>query len=173
MEYPIGFKARMVQRLTGPDAIAATTLSEEVGVAQSTLSRWKARASTILAMSKSNDSHKQPPDKRPAEEKLRLVLEASRLSDEELGAFLRKEGLHESHLETWKQSILAALGSSTKSPRRARKGSGDAKKVKALEKELRRKEKALVEAAALLMLKKKADAIWGDGDDGTGGRNDG
>ena len=39
------------------------------------------------------------------------------------------------------------------------------KRIKALERDLRRKEKALAEAAALLVLRKKAEAIWGDGED--------
>ncbi len=173
MEYPIGFKARMVQRMTGPEAITATALYDETGVAQSTLSRWKNQAGSILAMTKKSDTnqHKQPPHTRSAEEKLRLVMEANQLPGDELGAFLRKEGIHESHLEAWRKDILEALSSTTKASKKARRGGSDAKKVKALERELRRKEKALAEAAALLVLEKKVQAIWGDGDDGTGGRS--
>ncbi len=166
----------MVQRMTGPDAVSARSLAREVGVASTTLSNWQRRAGRILAMSKKNDSgkFKQPPNDRPAEEKLRLVVEAARLSDEELGAFLRREGVHEHHLIAWRRSILDALGTSSGASKKGRRGSPvDTKKIKVLEKELRRKEKALAEAAALLVLKKKADAIWGDEDDDTGGRNDG
>jgi transposase len=36
------------------------------------------------------------------------------------------------------------------------------KRAKQLEKELQKKEKALAEAATLLLLRKKAQAIWGD-----------
>ncbi len=174
MEYSTGFKARMIQRLTEPDAITAADLAKEVGVAQSSLSRWKRQAGTILDMAndtRKND-HKQPPNKRPAEEKLRLVMEAAQLSDKELGAFLRKEGVHESHLEAWRRSMLEALSSASKASKGAKRGSNEAKRVKALERELRRKDKALAETAALLVLKKKAQAIWGDEDDGTRGRND-
>lgn len=174
MQYSIGFKSRMIQRLAEPDAISAATLAEEIGVAQSTLSRWKRQAVTIVDMTNPThkDNLKQPPHDRPAEEKLRIVMEATPLSDKELGAFLRKEGVHESHLETWRQSMLNALTSPSKAPKGSKKGSHEAKRVKALERELRRKEKALAETAALLVLKKKADLIWGDGDDSTGGRND-
>ena len=50
--------------------------------------------------------------------------------------------------------------------KKKRGGSGEQKRIRELEKELRRKEKALAETAALLVLKKKANAIWGDrGDD--------
>lgn len=173
MEYTTGFRARMLQRLAGPEEISAAALAKEVGIAPSTLSRWKRESATILDMSKRTRSkQKQPPDTRPAEEKLRLVMEASRLPDEELGAFLRSEGVHESQLESWRQSMLEALSVSPKASEANKKGSVETKRVNALERELRRKEKALAETAALLVLKKKAQAIWGDGDDGTGGRND-
>ena len=164
----------MIQRLAEPDAISAAALAGEIGVAQSTLSRWKRQAGTIFDMANRTrkDNHKQPPHNRPAEEKLRIVMEAAQLSDKELGAFLRKEGVHESHLEAWRKSMLEALTNSSKASKGSRRGASDGKRVKALERELRRKEKALAETAALLVLKKKADAIWGDGDDGTGGRND-
>jgi len=163
----------MIQRLTEPDAISAAALAEEIGVAQSTLSRWKSRAGTISSMAKKTrrDSPKKPHD-RPAEEKLRIVMEAAQLSDKELGAFLRKEGVHESHLEAWRLSMLEALTSSSKASKGSRRSSSEAKKLKALERELRRKDKALAETAALLVLKKKVAEIWGDGDDGMGGRND-
>lgn len=173
MQYTRGFKARMVQRMTGPEAIGTCYLAEEVGVPPSTLSQWKSQAGKMLDMKNSDKKRqKNPPHQRSAEEKLRIVMESSRLSDEELGAFMRKEGIHESHLETWRQRMLKALSDSPKASKGTKRGNGEVKRIKALERELRRKEKALAETAALLVLKKKAQAIWGDGDDGMGGRND-
>ena len=57
-------------------------------------------------------------------------------------------------------------------PRQARRSTGDAKRIKELERELARKDKALAETAALLVLKKKVQAIWGDGDDDTNPESD-
>lgn len=106
--------------------------------------------------------------KRPqdwsAQEKLAAVLDAASLSDEELGAFLRSRGLHEAQLDEWRDQMLAGL--EPKAVPGASKAPA-AKRVRELEKELRRKDKALAETAALLVLKKKAQAIWGDGDDDT------
>jgi len=110
--------------------------------------------------------------KRPqdwsAEEKLAAVIEAATLPDEDLGAFLRRKGLHEAQLEEWRQQVLSGLASR---PARASKPTGEARRVKELEKELRRKDKALAEAAALLVLQKKVRAIWGDEDDDTAQKN--
>ena len=101
----------------------------------------------------------------PATERLRVVMEASRLRDEELGAFLRREGLDEAIIAEWKAAVLEALGPQPKL-------SADSKRVRELEKELRRKDKALAETAALLVLKKKVQAIWGDEADPTGSKSD-
>jgi hypothetical protein len=101
---------------------------------------------------------------RSAEEKVRIVVAASALAPAELGAFLRREGVHEAEVEQWRAAILEALESGVA------KGSGrsaDGKRIKELERELRRKDKALAETAALLVLQKKVREIWGDGDDGT------
>ena len=87
-------------------------------------------------------------------------MEADALGDEELGAFLRRHGLHEAELEEWRAAALAGLGDGG-GPR------NEGKRVRELEREVRRKDKALAEAAALLVLQKKVQAIWGDGDDDT------
>jgi len=167
--YTDGFKARMVQRMAGPEEISACALSKEVGVHQPTLSRWLRQARTVSQMGESGDDKKRNKTKSTrqwkAEDKLRVVQEAATLSDEELGAFLRREGLHMALLEEWRALVMAALSAPTKS--KSRKPSPEAKKIRALEKELNRKEKALAEVAALLVLKKKAAEIWGDGDDDT------
>jgi hypothetical protein len=115
-------------------------------------------------MSKSKGRKPKSTKQWTAEEKHRVVVEASSLAEEELGEFLRREGLHSAQIEEWTALAVAALG--TSKPAR-RKASPEAKRIKELERELRRKEKALAEAAALLILKKKAQAIWGDEDDDT------
>ncbi|MDP7573398.1 MAG: transposase [Myxococcota bacterium] len=107
--------------------------------------------------------------KRPqdwtAEEKLQAVIEAVSVPEEELGAFLRRQGLHEAQLREWRQQVLQGL---EKAPARgSKKRTPEGRRVRQLERELDRKDKALAEAAALLILKKKAQAIWGDEDDDT------
>ena len=95
-----------------------------------------------------------------AEEKLDAVLEHEKLEEEQRGKYLREKGLYSVHIEGWKSQIIEGL----KSSRSGKKDPRD-KKIKELERELGRKEKALAETAALLVLKKKAQAIWGDGED--------
>lgn len=165
--YSEGFKAQMVKRMTGPDALSAKALGRQVGLGQSTLSRWLLEAGT-LAFVKKRDPGGRP---RGAREKLRLVLEASRLTESELGAFLRREGVHEVELAEWRTTITEAL-EGTRPVAVSRERADDKRRLKQLERELARKDKALAEAAALLVLKKKAREIWGDEDDDTDGKND-
>ena len=171
-EYSEKFKRKMVQRMSGPSPTSATSLSKEVGVAQATLSRWLVAAGTIGGMKKKDLIHSDPPPRRAEdrspEQKLRLVAEAAQLRESELGAFLRREGLHEADLEAWRQSMLGAL---RPGPSKHTK-SVEARRVRELETELRRKDKALAEAAALLVLQKKVRALWGEEDDDTKKEND-
>ena len=119
-------------------------------------------------MSRRKIKVQRPNDRTPAE-KLRLVNEASTLSDEELGEFLRKNGIHNAQLEQWRQDALGGLGAPLRKP--SGKNTSEAKRIRELERDLTRKDKALAETAALLVLKKKAQAIWGDEDDDTTPRN--
>lgn len=164
--YSASFKSRMVQKMTAPDGPSATALAREVGVHQSTLSRWCRQAARVAGMSEERSPQLRRPQDWTAAEKLEAVLKAVALSEEELGGFLRREGLHRTHLDQWREQMLVGLDTKP-SRRRLAKG----RRVRELEKELRRKDAALAETAALLVLKKKVAAIWGDEDDGTCPRN--
>lgn len=167
--YSRGFKARMVQRMSGPESISATRLAQEVGVSQNTLSRWLRQAGGVKRNGSVSDEKPGRPDELPSFEKLRLVMEAASLSDEDLGEFLRKNGIHEAQLEQWRKAAVGAL--EPQKPSRRRK-SPEAKRIQELERELNRKDKALAEVTALLALKKKLETLMGDGDESTTPRND-
>ena len=141
-------------------------------LSQSSLSSWLREAGKVVVMTKNDKSTrgKEQAPRRPkdwsVEEKMRVLTEAASLPPEKLGDLLRREGLHEADLEQWSQSVREVL--SAQSVKRSRSNNAkDKKRIKALERELRRKDKALAEAAALLILKKKAQAIWGDEEDDT------
>jgi len=172
--YTDSFKAKMVQRLSAPNAISAIRLSKEVGVSQSQLSRWLQVARTVNPMTKERPSEHavQAGSARSAEEKLRIVIAAAALGPSELGAFLRREGVHEAELDQWRAAVMDAAKSALDGAAAKPSSRGaDTKRIKELERELRRKDKALAETAALLVLQKKVQEIWGDADDDTGEGN--
>lgn len=166
MPYPATFRQQMVKKLCGPGSVSAMQLSRQSGVPQQTLSRWL-RDAKLNGMTK-HSTKDMPLPRRPhdwnAEQRLEAVAQAATMDDEELGAFLRRSGLKSADLDRWKASMLRAL--QPEAQRRAKRRRGEEqKRIRALEKELRRKEKALAETAALLTLKKKVQEIWGDPDD--------
>ncbi len=182
--YAAAFRAKMVQRLVGPKAVPANQLAQEVGIHQSTLSRWL-RDAQHRDMGTSNGSEQPPrasastkeiaPRKRSAEDKVRLVFAAEALAAEDLGALLRREGVHDAELAAWRTAVKTAAVTALNgtAQRAAPVRSAERKRILELERELRRKDKALAEAAALLVLEKKLQALWGDGDDDTDMRSAG
>jgi transposase-like protein len=87
-------------------------------------------------------------------------MSAAKLPDEELGAFLREHGLHSEHLTLWDQELRESMAENTS--KKDQETAQLKKRVRSLEKELARKDKALAETTALLVLKKKLDALMGD-----------
>ena len=145
--YSAAFKARVVKRLVGPQAVSATQLAEAVGVPQPTLSRWVRELRSGEAMPRRSHAG------RTGAEKLRVVQAAAALDEAALGALLRREGLQMADLTAWRQAAEQALDAK---PTRPKPGASvEAKRVQELERELARKERALAEAAALLVLKKR------------------
>ena len=177
MVYSETIRARMLRRMVGPGAVSANALAQETGISQSALSKWLKEAGSVRAMPKKDEPPEEPPPgsarRRPrewmTEEKLRVLVETSDLEGEALGEYLRRRGLHKEQVEGWLSDAKEAL----EGPRTKRRRSvGESKRVKELERELRRKEKALAETAALLVLRKKLNALWGDGEDDTDDRNE-
>ena len=106
------------------------------------------------------------PENWSGENKLAVVIETASLNEEQLSEYCRRKGLYAEQIARWKEGAIAGNESSrslTKAERQALKE--ERKKNRYLEKELNRKEKALAETAALLVLKKKAQALWGEPED--------
>src|SRR5262249_17932382 len=128
--YSPAFRAKMVQRMTGPNAVSACQLEQETGMRQETLSKWLRDARTLTPM-----PPKKPPPAptRSVEDKARIVSEASKLEGEAQLAYLQREGVRVAELEQWRLA-LADEG---------RPARGTANQIRRLERELARKDKAL------------------------------
>jgi transposase len=174
-QYSEKFRARMVEKLAGPSAMTSVALAAETGVPQPTLSRWLREATTLRRkMAKRQDDEDQKlvaadaPQRTP-EEKFSLVLEAANVPEAELGEWLRRKGVHAAQLEDWRAQALGGLKGQVQQRKEA---AAEARHIRQLERELVRKDKALAEAAAIIVLQKKVQAIWGDEDDDTNEKKD-
>ena len=92
-----------------------------------------------------------------AEAKLKAIVETAGLAEDELGLYLRREGVYSHQITAWRAEVLTHLA-----PRPTPKKDARDETIRQLEREIVRKDKALAEASALLILQKKVDLIWGN-----------
>lgn len=151
------FKDRVTARILSRGSRTVAEICEEEGVISSTAANWLSLRAKPSAMKKDKNSYKWNPEK-----KLKALLETASLTESELGTYLRKEGLFSSQLDEWKKEFLTSMTVAQKS--KPAKDDRD-QKIKSLEKEILRKDKALAEASALLILQKKVNLIWGHSDE--------
>lgn len=156
MGHTEGFKKAVVQKLLMPNSIGINALSREIGINRRTIFDWREEYKNDILNSKKD--HELIPEDWPFEVKYEAVIESKQFTDEKLGEWLRKNGVKTEHLEKWNEE-LKAMAKSKDNNDELKKAN---KRIKELERELRIKEKALVEAAALLLLKKKVELLWGD-----------
>ena len=137
-------------------------LSEELGISKSTLYQW------IRTKSKQENQHSisiesKHSAKWSSEDKFHVVLETYTLTEEELAAYCRRKGIYIDDVKDWRKQCYKANATTLRDPQKIDEElKAEKLRNKQLEKELRIKEKALAETAALLVLRKKANAIWGD-----------
>ena len=145
-QYSEGFRERAVQMMMAPAAKSVAPVSRETGASEQTLYNWRNR---LRHEGKAVPADPSNPESWNGENKLAV-------NEEELAEYCRGKGLYVEQIVRWREAAIA--GAETQRPLSAaerRELVQDRKKIRQLEKELRRKEKALAEAAALLLLQKK------------------
>jgi transposase-like protein len=156
-------KSAVLKRMLPPDSVAIGQLSREEGIAASTLFSWRAEARAKGQLLPDADAG---PAGWSSRDKFAAVLETAALNEADLGEYCRKHGLYPAQIKAWRAACEQANDWDRASTVRLGQATKDEKKrVKELERELARKEKALAETAALLVLRKKAAAIWGGDED--------
>ena len=157
--YSVAFKQKMVQRLTGKNAVSASELARETGVRQQNPSRWLEDARSLSLVG----SEKTRAREWTVEQKAKMLAGAAGLTGEQLSSYLEREGVRLADFESWRLALEEG----------GRASASTTKRIRQLERELARKEKALAEAAALLVLKKKVASFYEEAeDDDTSEEND-
>lgn len=156
-------KEAILKKMAPPHSMTVAELASQEGISTATLYNWRKAARQRGAVLPSNSA---TPNNWSSEEKFRIVIETAPMTEAELSEYCRKNGLYPEQIEAWKMACMSANAVSDEESKRNQKaGKAEKKRIKKLEAELRRKEKALAETAALLTLSKKAEAIWGHKDE--------
>jgi transposase-like protein len=163
MRYSPERKEAVLKKMLAPHNRSLRELSTEEGISEATLYNWRKEARAKGLLMPDGDSG---PAGWSARDKFAAVMESAALNEQQTAEYCRRKGLYPHQLEQWRQACEAANDwdrHSTLKLKAEQKTSRQ--RIKALEKELQRKEKALAEAAALLVLQKKVQAIWGESED--------
>lgn len=164
-QYTNEFKASILKRLEPPSNKTVPQISDELGIPTSTIYQWIRTNNKKKNQDIVPGKHK-PSSKWSSEDKFYVVLETYTLTEEGLAEYCRRKGLYVDEVKSWREQCLNANATINKNPKKLEEELNEEKKrTKDLEKDLRKKEKALAETAALLVLRKKAQAIWGDPED--------
>jgi len=169
-KFTTSFKIQAVEKaLSRNENTTLTDIANSLSIGASTLSKWIVKAKNQEFETASYDEiTSMSNDKRPQdwtlEERLNMVVACASLNDEELNEHCRAKGLYPHHIKQWKLDFINGNTSKQKavSPSEIKTLKHENKSLK---KELNRKDKALAETAALLVLKKKVHEIWGNDED--------
>lgn len=162
-KYSEEFKYSIMLKMMPPQNQSISDIAKETGLSEGTLHKWRKQARAKGLAVPGND---QEVERWSTQDKFSIVLETAPLNEAEMAEYCRKKGLYVEQVQAWRDACMQANGGVAQQATRLQKELRQKdKEVKKLEQELRRKEAALAETAALLVLRKKANAIWGDGED--------
>ena len=160
MGYPKERKEAVLKKMLPPNNRPIPVIAREEGISEATLYNWRKAARAEGRLLPDGDS---TPAGWSSADKFAAVLETAALNEQELAEYCRERGLYPAQIQQWREACAQANDwecSQNKRLQEARRS--DEKRIRKLEKELRHKEKALAETAALLVLSKKLEAICGD-----------
>ena len=149
------FKDRAVARLLPPESAAIDVVAREVGIGTGTLERWR------------EDARSRPARRRAwtAAGRLEAVVTTAAMNEADKSGWCRTHGVYPEELAKWRASATTALAAPEEQRASPQATRHDRKRIKELERELLRKDRALAETAALLVLSKKVQAIFNKGED--------
>ena len=159
--YSEDFKQSAIKKLLAPGSPGLSATARKMGIAPTTLFGWKKKYASHAIMKKSKDIKTK---EWTPEQKLNAIILTASMSENELGEYLRSNGLHSSDIESFKESALTGFKSKGR-PKLDPEVVKLRKNTKKLEKDLNRTERALAEQSARIILLKKSHEIWGDPED--------
>jgi transposase-like protein len=162
--YSEAVKADVRRRMSPPNRQSVVEIARELGIHAITLYKWRKawrlQGEVVPASEKEAEGWS-------AADKFTVVLETAGLNATELGGYCRERGLYPEQVDRWRKAAQDAnaqpLLTMSEQKDLQKRHQEAQREIKRLQQELRRKDKALAEAAALLIASKKIQAYWGEG----------
>lgn len=168
-KYTDAIKASVLSKALAPNAPSVIELAKEFNIPSPTVYSWM---HNMKKKSNNKARIQQRPKDQSAASKLQAVMDTAGKTEQEQSAYCRTQGIYYNQIEAWKQQMLESLGATMRSTDKApntKENKAVSQQIqdemRQLKSDLNRKDKALAELTALLVLKKKADLLWGDNED--------
>lgn len=162
--YAKSVKDDAVAKLMPPQSMSISEVSKLTGISEQSLYNWRKQSRNKGLVVPGNQKKSE---KWSSSEKFAVVIEVANMNEAQISEYCRKKGIFPEQVEQWRTACMQANEAQPKQLSKSEKQQAvkELQKVKRLERELRRKDKALAETAALLVLQKKAQEIWGVDED--------
>jgi transposase len=160
---PKARKQAVLSKMLSPNPLTVSALAKQEGISEATLYNWRKQ---LRQEGRPVPEHDRTSENWSAETKFAVVVETAALTETELAEYCRSKGLYPEQIKAWRDAAIASQGSSQQAAAdKQQQGREYRKQIKRLEREIQRKDKALAEAAALLILQKKMRALWEGGEE--------
>lgn len=163
LRIPQARKDTILNKMLSPYPPTIAALSQQEGISEATLYNWRKQ---LRQRGRPVPEHDRTSENWSAQTKFAVVVESVTMTETELAEYCRSKGLYPDQIKAWREAAIDAQDSSQVTAAAHQQQSREYRKqIKKLETDLTRKEKALAEAAALLILQKKMRALWEGGED--------
>ncbi len=163
MGYTPQRKESVLKKMLPPSNISIAALSKEEGISDATLYNWRKQARDQGRLMPNSDN---TPNGWSSRDKFAAVMETATMNQTQIASYCREKGIYPEQLGQWREACEQANDWNQTSEKKLKEATKtEKKKNKQLQKELARKERALAEAAALLVLRKKYNALFQDHED--------
>ena len=160
-QYSAERKQAILNKLLSPNLSSIAQLAREENIAEQTLYNWRNRAKQ---QGKTVPTNHRTQELSP-ETKLTIIIDTAKLNETELAEYCRNKGLYPEQIAQCKAQSLTGFNASEQQTAQSRKqhqaDQKQIKQLKQLKQAVKRKDKALAEAAAILILRKKLATLWG------------
>ena len=160
---PIARKEAILNKMLSPHPPTVSSLSKQVGISEPTLYNWRKQ---LRQTGRAVPEPDRTSESWSAQTKFAVVVETAALNEAQLAEYCRSKGLYPEQVKAWRETAIASQNEARQvNAQEHHQAKGYRKQIKQLEREITRKNSALAEAAALLILQKKMRALWEGGED--------
>lgn len=156
MAYSSDIREAALRKLSAHYRPTLNSVAREFGINPGTLRLWRDSGRRKQVGEMGNKAQRQ--QDWSLEKRFQALIETGHMNDDELGAYCRRHGIHANTLALWRENCMNAMRKNVALENELAETKAE---NRGLKRDARRKDKALAEASARLILQKKSEELWG------------